>query len=92
MFQVNLKQAALVNLVSLAFLGFNAAKSEPNEKTSETITRTATKKDPFNFTLSKNIYRTESYQAEYSVQVPYEETESYWEDVPYEDTEWYTDY
>jgi len=48
--------------------------------------------------LSKNLYRQEPYEAEYTESVPYEATENYYESVPYEvdeayeDTEYYTDY
>lgn len=48
--------------------------------------------------LSKNMYRQEPYEAEYTESVPYETTENYYESVPYEvdeayeDTEYYTDY
>lgn len=43
-------------------------------------------------TLAKNIYRTESYQAEYTEQVPYQTTETYFENVPYTEHVPYTDY
>lgn len=42
--------------------------------------------------LTKNEYRTETYQDSYTVQVPYQETETYYEDVPYTERVPYTDY
>lgn len=38
------------------------------------------------------MYRTEDYQDNYTVKVPYEATETYYEDVAYQDYESYTDY
>lgn len=42
--------------------------------------------------LSKNIFRTESYEDSYTEKVPYHEQETYWEDVPYSESVPYTDY
>lgn len=39
--------------------------------------------------LKKNRYRQEPYQAEYDVQVPYQTTETYYENIPYQTTESY---
>lgn len=44
------------------------------------------------FDLTSKIYRTETYQAPYVVDVPYQEQETYYESIPYEETETYTDY
>lgn len=42
--------------------------------------------------LNKDMYRTEDYQDSYTVQVPYQDTETYYEDVPYTERVPYTDY
>lgn len=65
------------------------AHSAPAEKTSVNITRNAASGVQTSATLIKNIYRQESIQVPYTVQEPYETTETYYEDVPYQTTETY---
>jgi len=61
------------------------------DQTESQITRTKDKPGPLSAKLSETLYRTEEYQAEYTVQVPYEDTEIYTERVPYEAQEEYQD-
>lgn len=69
-----------------------AAPSAPAENTTATITRTAASPAQVSTTLSKNLFRTESYQEPYIEKVPYQETETYTVDVPYQVQVPYTDY
>lgn len=62
----------------------------PAEKTSAQIKRSATSANPVSVGLSKNLFRTEEYQAPYTVQVPYQDTETYTVEVPYQVEETYT--
>ncbi|WII71008.1 hypothetical protein QJS83_11100 [Bdellovibrio sp. 22V] len=77
--------AALAGLLTLASSAFA-------EKTSATLVRNANSQLQLTETLSKDVYRQESYQVPYTVQEPYQTTETYWEDVPYQEQEYYTDY
>jgi hypothetical protein len=61
----------------------------PAEKTAATLTRTAASGVQITESLTKNIFRRESSQVPYTVQEPYETTETYTEQVPYQDTETY---
>lgn len=69
-----------------------SAKAEPNEVTQQTLTRTAANGLTLQSKLAKNIYRQEAYQASYTEQVPYQDTETYYVDVPYDAQESYIDY
>jgi hypothetical protein len=68
------------------------AEAEPSEQPAVQLVRVQAQADRLSAALSRNIYRTEDYQANYDVQVPYQDTETYYEDVPYQTTEAYTDY
>lgn len=46
----------------------------------------------FSVPLKEDIYRTETYQAYYTEEVPYQHEEFYYEQVPYQELERYTDY
>ncbi|MBV2168564.1 MAG: hypothetical protein KUL82_07645 [Bdellovibrio sp.] len=61
----------------------------PQERTQETLTRSAQTGNSVRTELSQNVYRQEPYQAEYTVQVPYEAQETYYESVPYQVEETY---
>ncbi len=56
------------------------------------ITRTADNAASVSTQLSLDVYRTETYEDNYTVQVPYDFDETYYVDVPYQDLETYTDY
>ncbi|WP_413290301.1 hypothetical protein [Bdellovibrio sp. HCB337] len=98
-----IKNAFAILLIATAGLGV-VANAAPAEKTTATLTRSAASGTEVSETLTKNIYRQESVQVPYTVQepyqdtetyyenVPYQETESYYENVPYQDQETYTDY
>lgn len=60
------------------------AESALQEQTSYQLKRTLNTPNSVQFSLSKNVYRPESYQANYEVQVPYEDQETYTVDVPYQ--------
>lgn len=65
------------------------ADSAPAEKNSAQIQRNATSANPITLGLSKNLFRNEDYQAPYTVQVPYQATESYTVEIPYQAEETY---
>lgn len=62
----------------------------PAEKTSAQIKRGVTTANPAVVSLTKNLFRNEEYQAPYTVQVPYQATETYTVEVPYQVDETYT--
>ncbi len=82
---LNLTLGALV-VLSQSF-GFAQASFE---KTSDRLTRSAGAQQVQTI-LSKNIFRSVPYQANYDEQVPYQDTETYYEQIPYQDTETYTE-
>lgn len=61
----------------------------PQEKTQDSLTRTANSGDTVRTEMSLNVYRQEPYQANYTEQVPYQTEETYYVDVPYQTTETY---
>lgn len=61
----------------------------PQEKIQDTLTRSAQTGNSVRTELSQNVYRQEPYQADYTVQVPYEAQETYYESVPYQVEETY---
>lgn len=65
------------------------ALAAPQENIEAHLSRTATTDLQVRTELSLNIYRQEPYQAEYTVQVPYDVQETYYVDVPYQTTETY---
>lgn len=70
------------------------ADSDPSHQPEQEryqIKRTADTPQSVQFSLTKDVFRQEPYQAEYVVQIPYQETETYTEQVPYSDTEAYED-
>lgn len=66
-----------------------SAFAAPQEKTQDTLTRTAETTLTVRGELSKNVYRQEPYQDSYTEQVPYQAEETYYVDVPYQTTETY---
>lgn len=66
-----------------------AQASGDQEQLVQIIERTEASANPLEATLIKNRYRQEPYEANYEVQVPYQTTETYYEDVPYTTTETY---
>lgn len=75
--------------VVLTLLFAANALAEPQEKTQAVINRTLNDGNSVRTELSLNVLKKESYQAEYDVQVPYDEQETYYEDVPYQAEESY---
>ncbi|MEQ1721714.1 MAG: hypothetical protein ABL930_00970 [Pseudobdellovibrio sp.] len=65
------------------------AQSAPAEQKVAQIKRVATSANLLIGSLSKNLFKTETYQAPYTVQVPYETTETYTVEVPYQVDETY---
>jgi hypothetical protein len=65
------------------------AQQAPAEKKSAQIKRVATSENPLNRSLSKNLFKSEDYQAPYTVSVPYQDTETYTVEVPYQVDETY---
>lgn len=59
------------------------------EQLVQVIQRTESSANPLEGVLVKNRYRQEPYEANYTVQVPYQTTETYYENIPYQTTETY---
>ena len=87
-----LKTALALCLTVLSVRAF----AEPADSQSFKLTRNAKSELTMIGTLSKNLYRAEEYQAEYTVQIPYEVEEEYTVEIPYivnvPYTEYVTDY
>lgn len=64
----------------------------PQERTQAILSRTLESGQTLRTELSKNLFKQEAYEAEYTVQVPYTVKETYYVDVPYTETVSYTDY
>lgn len=75
--------------VILTLIIASGASAAPQEKVKEVLTRTAQSELTLRTELSKNIYKDEAYQAEYTEQVPYQADETYYVDVPYQAQETY---
>ena len=69
-----------------------AAHAAPSETLKQSLSRTDKSGLVLQTQLKKNSYRQEPYEASYTVEVPYQTTETYYVDVPYQTTETYTDY
>lgn len=84
-------KSAIITAISLIsiFSTQAAVANAPAEQTQVQIERTAQSANPVVQTLTKNLFRTEEYQAEYTVQVPYQVEETYTYEVPYQTTEQY---
>jgi hypothetical protein len=82
-----LAAATISTLTTFAF-----AQNAPKETLTTTLSRTSSSGPTANVRLSKNKFRTETYQANYTVSVPYQETETYQVEVPYQVQVPYTDY
>lgn len=65
-----------------AFLGL-AAQAEPSAVLQQSLTRNAQSPSTLQTQLVANTYRQESYQDNYTVQVPYQDTEEYTEEETY---------
>jgi hypothetical protein len=79
--------AVISTLTTIAF-----AQNAPKETLTATLSRTSSSGKTANVRLSKNKFRTETYQANYTVSVPYQDTETYNVAVPYQVQVPYTDY
>ena len=77
--------------VILTLLVTASSFAAPQEKTQDTLTRTASSGDTVRAEMSLNVYRQEPYQANYTERVPYQTEETYYVDVPYQTTETYTE-
>ncbi len=88
----HLKITKKISLTFASVLVAMSAHAEPNEATQLSLTRTNQSGLILQAKLAKNTYRQEPYQADYTVQVPYQDTETYYVDVPYDEQEAYTDY
>lgn len=77
--------AGLISLIST----HSMAAPAPSEQTKVKIQRSSTSANPVVTSLTKNLFKTESFDAEYTVQVPYQVEETYTHEVPYQTTESY---
>jgi hypothetical protein len=82
----------LLSLIALIFHLMAPAQAAPGDQPMQRLVRSAQSGSSLETILSKNHYRQEAFEAEYTVQVPYETTEAYVVDIPYETIEHYTDY
>lgn len=86
----NFKFAALICRSLFAVTMFvGTTQAAPTEHSIQTLKRTASSDLSLQASLTKNQFRTETYQESYQVEVPYEVDEIYYEQVPYLDTETY---
>lgn len=69
-----------------------SAFAAPKELPAADVIRTPQNAAKIVTQLSENLYRTETYEDNYTVQVPYQEEEVYYEDVPYQEWETYTEW
>lgn len=78
-------------ILSMATMGLSvvANATTPAEKVSVTLARTAVSGVQVSDSLVKNVFRQDSVQVPYTIQEPYTDTETYYEQVPYQDTETY---
>lgn len=82
----------LTMLGAVAMLAATAwAADAPMESISQVLVRDSSQTE-LRTTLTKNLFRTESYQANYDEQVPYDVEEDYTVDIPYTVSVPYTDY
>ncbi len=63
-------------ILALLFLGLRSFAA-PNENTNQNISRNGQSPLELTVQLTKNMYRQQPYDAHYTVQVPYQDTESY---------------
>ncbi len=77
-------------ITTLCLISAQAYAQTPAEKTSAQIKRFATSGSSISAGLTKNTFRTEEYQAPYTVQVPYQATETYTVEIPYQVDETYS--
>lgn len=83
------KQSLLMSLIFSAFaLVAASVQAEPDERLSASIKRDAASAPQFALVFKKNIYRVETWEHEYAVQVPYEEQETTTTYEPVTKTEW----
>lgn len=92
LFNKNLAMGAIRAICALSLVASTTVYAAPTEQPAQVLTRTAQSGNILETTLTKNQFRQEPYQEEYEVQVPYQTTETYYEDVPYQVEEAYTDY
>lgn len=78
----------LIGVIVTLMIGASAVAA-PQEKTQAQLTRTSSSTLTVRGELSKNVYRQEPYQDNYTEQVPYQAEETYYVDVPYQTTETY---
>lgn len=81
-----------LRLALMTMLIVASAHASPDENSEQTLIRKADDGLVLTAQLTKNEYRQEPYQANYTVQIPYQAEETYYVDVPYEVQESYTDY
>ncbi|MFV8259276.1 hypothetical protein ACNQKP_15825 [Bdellovibrio bacteriovorus] len=78
----------LIGVIVTLMIGASAIAA-PTEKTQDLLTRTSDTALTVRGELSKNVYRQEPYQDNYTEKVPYQAEETYYVDVPYQTTETY---
>ena len=92
--KIKVRSRAILLMTAFIILYPNlyAQQSAPTEILSQKLTRTAQSPQTQSLQLSQNLFRSESYQAEYTVQIPYQVNETYVEQIPYTVSVPYTDY
>lgn len=82
------KYVAVLSMAAMSF-SVSVQAATPSEKLTTTLTRTAASGVQITDSLVKNVFRQDQVQVPYTVQEPYTDTETYYENVPYQDTETY---
>lgn len=80
--------AACLSVISMLVGVHPMAYAQSAETPSQVISRTAQSPLQLSTSLSNNLYRQEAYQANYTVQVPYETTEAYTDYETYYENEY----
>lgn len=81
----------LILLICGTISGQAQSAEEKNSESEFIISRQANSSAQINFNLKKDVFRQEPYQANFEVQVPYQDIENYTEQVPYQVSLPYTD-
>lgn len=86
------KRCRFLQIFLTIFLFTAGVWAEPSDSPVQRVVRNSQSGSSLQALVSKNYYRQEAYQAQYTVEVPYQTTEEYVVDIPYETTETYMDY
>jgi hypothetical protein len=80
LFSVALRASALTAAAIVSFAGSSALA---HDVTDTTVSRTAANNATLELAFSKQLYKTIYVDEQYTIQVPYQTTETYWDSEPY---------